>query len=56
VHYINTTEFYLKYIYEPALKKPRFADVPKKSQMEVDTNPLANWFIIFINHREANEK
>lgn len=24
--------------------------------MEVDTNPLANWLIFFVNHREANEK
>ena len=31
VHFINTTDFYYKYIYEPALWKPRLEDVPPKS-------------------------
>jgi len=31
-------------------------EVLKKSEMTIDTNPKANWLIMFVNHRESNDK
>jgi hypothetical protein len=44
-------DFYDTYVYEGVRNKPAAKDVPKKSTMEVDVNPLANWLIFFVKDR-----
>jgi len=55
VYHLNTT-FYDKYVYEPAMNRPKKEDIPKKEQMEFDTNPEANWLIGFTRDRTLKDK
>ncbi len=53
VYHLNST-FYDKYVYNPSINPVNETDLPLKSMMEFDTNPAANWFIIFTTDRTNN--